>query len=194
MADTIFVSPPWGGPKYRFCDTFGVLQPVEGLEHSIKELLEVTLAVVKRTARAARPGTAPDRIPLGEDAPQDADASGAGPLCAGVQGLFAAAAMNKQATPSGGVLSGASRFVSGSFDLAAIESGRAAAAAAPAPARARGPTRNEKGGVGVVALFLPRNTDLYEMESLVPQGSVWQVERNYVNGKLKGITVYCFAT
>eukprot|EP00967_Tisochrysis_lutea_P064865 scaffold84139_cov15-Tisochrysis_lutea.AAC.1 len=40
---------------------------------------------------------------------------------------------------------------------------------------------------GVVAVFLPRNTDLKQLESLVPQGKVWHVERNYVNGRLKGI-------
>ena len=49
-------------------------------------------------------------------------------------------------------------------------------------------------GVGVVALFLPRNTDLRQIESLVPPSMVWNVERNFVNGKLKGITVYCFSS
>ena len=47
-------------------------------------------------------------------------------------------------------------------------------------------------GTGVVALFLPRNTDLRQVESLVPPSMVWHVERNFVNGNLKGITVYCF--
>ena len=47
-------------------------------------------------------------------------------------------------------------------------------------------------GMGVVALFLPRNTDLRQIESLVPPSMVWHVERNFVNGKLKGITAYCF--
>jgi hypothetical protein len=64
---------------------------------------------------------------------------------------------------------------------------------------------------GVVALFLPRNTDLRQLASLVPAAAagaagagrdggaatpryrcVWHVERAYVNKRLKGITAYCF--
>lgn len=48
-----------------------------------------------------------------------------------------------------------------------------------------------KGTQGVVAVFLPRNTDLHQLASLVPAGSVWNVERNYVNARLKGVTLYC---
>ncbi len=61
------------------------------------------------------------------------------------------------------------------------------AAASPA---SRGEGRRRQ---GVAALFLPRNTDLRQLASLVPAGAVWQVERNYVNRRLKGITFYCFA-
>lgn len=43
---------------------------------------------------------------------------------------------------------------------------------------------------GVVAAFLPRNTDLEQLASAVPEGAVWEVERAYVNNKLKGITLY----
>ncbi|KXZ46728.1 hypothetical protein GPECTOR_41g693 [Gonium pectorale] len=46
---------------------------------------------------------------------------------------------------------------------------------------------------GVVAAFLPRNTDLSQLASCVPEGAVWEVERAYVNNKLKGITVYAHA-
>ncbi len=46
---------------------------------------------------------------------------------------------------------------------------------------------------GVVAAFLPRNTDLAQLASCVPEHAVWEVERAYVNNKLKGITVYCHA-
>ena len=46
---------------------------------------------------------------------------------------------------------------------------------------------------GVVAVFLPRNTDLKQLASLVPKGSVWHVERNFVNGRLKGLSFYCFS-
>ena len=48
------------------------------------------------------------------------------------------------------------------------------------------------GRSGVVAVFLPRNTDLRQLAALVPEGGVWEVERNYVNRRLKGITLYCF--
>ncbi|KAG1662507.1 hypothetical protein FOA52_000911 [Chlamydomonas sp. UWO 241] len=48
------------------------------------------------------------------------------------------------------------------------------------------------GGRGVVALFLPRNTDLVQLEALVPPGAVWQLERSFVNGRLKGVTLYAF--
>lgn len=47
---------------------------------------------------------------------------------------------------------------------------------------------------GVVSLFLPRNTDLQQLASIVPEGHLWNVERNFVNGKLKGITMYCFGS
>ena len=49
-------------------------------------------------------------------------------------------------------------------------------------------------GRGVVSLFLPRNTDLQQLASIVPDGALWNVERNFVNGKLKGITLYCFGS
>lgn len=49
-------------------------------------------------------------------------------------------------------------------------------------------------GRGVVSLFLPRNTDLLQLASIVPEGALWNVERNFVNGKLKGITLYCFGS
>ncbi|KAL6752111.1 RNA cap guanine-N2 methyltransferase-domain-containing protein [Haematococcus lacustris] len=97
VADTIFVSPPWGGPSYKWCDAFQVLQPAEGMSFSIQHLLQVALGGV--------PGS---------------------------------------------------------------------------------PSR------GVVALFLPRTTLLAELAALVPAGQVWQVERNYVNCRLKGITFYCY--
>ena len=45
---------------------------------------------------------------------------------------------------------------------------------------------------GVVAAFLPKNTNLSQLASLVPAGLTWHVERTFVNGKHKGITVYCW--
>lgn len=60
------------------------------------------------------------------------------------------------------------------------------ARAQPALARAR--------GAGVVALFLPRNTDLLQLQALVPNGCTWQLERNFVNSKLKGVTLYAFSS
>lgn len=47
-------------------------------------------------------------------------------------------------------------------------------------------------GPGVVALFLPRNTDLLQLAGLVPAGSVWHAERNFINGFLQGLTLYSF--
>ena len=56
------------------------------------------------------------------------------------------------------------------------------------------PEADRQRGRGVVSLFLPRNTDLQQLASIVPEGALWNVERNFVNGKLKGITLYCFGT
>ncbi len=42
-----------------------------------------------------------------------------------------------------------------------------------------------------MAAFLPRNTDLMQLAAVVPEHAVWEVERAYVNNKLKGITLYC---
>eukprot|EP00955_Chlamydomonas_euryale_P081884 363637-Chlamydomonas_euryale.AAC.8 len=44
---------------------------------------------------------------------------------------------------------------------------------------------------GVLALFLPRNTDLLQLAQMVPDACVWHAERNVLNGVLKGLTVYC---
>eukprot|EP00955_Chlamydomonas_euryale_P096424 365011-Chlamydomonas_euryale.AAC.10 len=109
MADAIFCSPPWGGPRYHFSETFDVLAPTIGATRSVKDLLASCLSVVSCTWRRHRGGGPRARI-----------------------------------------------------------------------------------GCGVVALFLPRNTDLSQLEALVPDGAVWQLERNFVNGKLKGITLYAF--
>jgi trimethylguanosine synthase len=105
--DAIFASPPWGGPKYQFCETFDVLASMLDGQRSIKELLVVCLETVSRSW-----------------------------------------AINRQ-------------------------------------------SRDGQEGRGVVSLFLPRNTDLEQLASLVPDGTLWNVERNFVNGKLKGITLYC---
>ena len=126
LADAIFVSPPWGGPTYQYCESFDVLSSMIGGPRSVNELLVVCLGVVKRTwgKRAAGRGA-------GTEAEQQLQAE---------------------------------------------------------EPRADG----QDEGAGVVSLFLPRNTDLQQLETLVPQGSIWLVERNFVNGKLKGITAYCF--
>mmetsp|Transcript_134 Transcript_134/g.153 ORF Transcript_134/g.153 Transcript_134/m.153 type:complete len:431 (-) Transcript_134:433-1725(-) len=42
----------------------------------------------------------------------------------------------------------------------------------------------------VIAVFLPKNVCLKTLNDLVPEGVFWEVERNFINGKLKGITVY----
>ncbi|EFJ52391.1 hypothetical protein VOLCADRAFT_56022 [Volvox carteri f. nagariensis] len=88
--DALFMSPPWGGPKYQHVNTFDVFYPLVGFNKSLLRLLDVTL---------------------------DCD--------------------------------------------------------------------------GVVAAFLPRNTDLVQLAAVVPEHAVWEVERAYVNNKLKGITLYC---
>ncbi|GFH24657.1 WW domain-containing protein [Haematococcus lacustris] len=90
--------------------------------------------------------------------------------------------------------------------LAAVEQGHLAAALAQ-PAGGAEPAAAAGGGQGqgqvlqgvpgspsrgVVALFLPRTTLLAELAALVPAGQVWQVERNYVNCRLKGVTFYCY--
>jgi hypothetical protein len=69
----------------------------------------------------------------------------------------------------------------------------------------RGREKEEEGGgkrrQGVVVAFLPRNTDVGEIGRLAEErresgawGKVeeeWQLERNVMNGHLKGITLYC---
>ncbi|GIL81482.1 hypothetical protein Vretimale_1017 [Volvox reticuliferus] len=92
--DSLFMSPPWGGPKYQHVNTFDVFFPLVGFNKSLLRLLDVTLNCVRE---------------------QD----------------------------------------------------------------------------GVVVAFLPRNTDLQQLAAVVPEHAVWEVERAYVNNKLKGITLYC---
>ena len=41
-----------------------------------------------------------------------------------------------------------------------------------------------------VAIFLPRNSDLHQISAAIPHGAKWEVERNVLNGHLKGITLY----
>ncbi len=71
---------------------------------------------------------------------------------------------------------GANSFMAGTYDLAALEALHAQPATAglqlttAAADCTAGPVCQ-----GVVALFLPRNTDLLQLASLVPQGQVWQV-------------------
>lgn len=62
---------------------------------------------------------------------------------------------------------------------------------------ARGCARSGRGGRGGggwarVCCFLPRNTNLRQLAELVPEGVVWHVERDYVNERLKGISVYAY--
>ncbi|GLI60971.1 hypothetical protein VaNZ11_003225 [Volvox africanus] len=92
--DSLFMSPPWGGPKYQHVNTFDVFFPLVGFNKSLLRLLDVSLNCVRE---------------------QD----------------------------------------------------------------------------GVVVVFLPRNTDLQQLAAVVPEHAVWEVERAYVNNKLKGITLYC---
>lgn len=47
---------------------------------------------------------------------------------------------------------------------------------------------------GVVCVFLPRNTDLRALAEAVPPGWVWEVQRCYVNAKLKGVSLYATPT
>jgi len=143
VSDVIFVSPPWGGPKYQYCETFEVLSsPAEGM-CTIRDLVSTCLEVVGRTARMR--GSA--RLANGAAANGSAIAHADG--CEGPQ--------HSRCGDAGHGSAGAS-------------------------------TR------GVVALFLPRNTDLQQLAGLVPEGMVWHAERNVVNGKLKGLTAYCFAS
>lgn len=37
----MFLSPPWGGPFYKFSDFFDVTTPMEGLGVSLAELIKV---------------------------------------------------------------------------------------------------------------------------------------------------------
>ena len=61
----------------------------------------------------------------------------------------------------------------------------------PRPCHARNLAHTPVPQDGVVAAFLPRNTDLSQLAAVVPEAAVWEVERAYVNNKLKGITLYC---
>lgn len=46
QADVVFLSPPWGGPFYKFSDFFDVFSPMEGLNVSLAKLIEVRPAAV----------------------------------------------------------------------------------------------------------------------------------------------------
>lgn len=93
QVDVLFMSPPWGGPKYQHVTTFDCFYPLVGFNASLLSLMDTALQCVRKQR-------------------------------------------------------------------------------------------------GVVAAFLPRNTDLEQLASAVPEGAVWEVERAYVNNKLKGITLY----
>ncbi len=41
-----------------------------------------------------------------------------------------------------------------------------------------------------VAAFLPRNTDLAQLGALAPEGRPLEVERQFLDGFLKGVVVY----
>ena len=168
-----------------------MLNPIEGLDWSIQGLLAASLEVVGRTARA-------NQLPAAAPPPPNGFAAG---LCAGVRSLFSAAA---HGVGGGAAAVSGPRFVRGKFDLAAIESGAVCFTPSTTTAaegayqgeqqqQGQGQERASPATLGVVALFLPRNTDLRQLACLVPEGKVWQVERSYLNGKLKGITFYCFA-
>ncbi|KAF5831331.1 RNA cap guanine-N2 methyltransferase-domain-containing protein, partial [Dunaliella salina] len=206
FAEAIFVSPPWGGPKYKWCETFEVLETVEGMAFSIKHLVLTALDVVRRstTFPASHPRNAAGHQ---QRQPSLLEASGS-KLCAGVRSLLAAAASSLPTLPMHPSPPPIPRFVSGTFDLASLEAKRSQEPPLPTPTQhmasassrhapptslhlASGATKCTT--QGVVAVFLPRNTDLKQLESLVPEGKVWHVERNYVNGRLKGVSFYCFS-
>ena len=160
------------------CDTFEVLEPVEGMNFSIKDLILTSLSIVGRSTASA---PAPSKIPC---------------MSSHFDGV------PQQPTGNTSRHVGA-HFVSGTYDLCALEQPKAGDAAKekspdPADPMVRGEQQLSSSSSssrvqGVVAVFLPRNTHLKQLASLVPEDGVWHVERNFVNGRLKGITLYCFS-
>lgn len=73
------------------CETFEVLQPVEGISFSIAQLLGAALDVVGRTAATARAPKLPAPVP----APGLLDG-----LCSGVRSLFTSAAATAAPLPA----------------------------------------------------------------------------------------------
>ena len=157
------------------CDTAPVLQPVDGLGFSIQQLLGSCLAVVARSTTALRIAT--NNVTMGA-------AYGGPPY----------PPERSKTTPSPPPPPTKLSFVPGKLDLAALEASMAQDARRTATPRLDAGNGGGDGASvqGVVALFLPRNTDLVQLAACVPAGCVWQVERAYVNKRLKGITVYAF--
>ena len=193
-ADAVFLSPPWGGPFYKFSDTFDVLTPLEGLGVSLAQLI-----VVRRRPRRPPRFLSSCLLGLlgdwgGREVPPPCFPSC---LLGFVWGLWKG--VRWEGWQGGRGRQG--RWFSAARRRTARPSGAQQRELTPPPFRPPPPLhRNNQqqecqravapGGAGVV-LFLPRNTDLPQLAGCVPPGERWQLERNVLNGRLKGVTLYC---
>ena len=48
VADGVFLSPPWGGPLYKHCNTFDLHHQLEGLPVTMAQLMAVSAGIVQR--------------------------------------------------------------------------------------------------------------------------------------------------
>jgi hypothetical protein len=48
VADGVFLSPPWGGPLYKHCNTFDLHTQLEGLPVTMAQLMAISAGIVQR--------------------------------------------------------------------------------------------------------------------------------------------------
>lgn len=177
-ADVVFLSPPWGGPEYQTQQLFSVSPTVGPLEGSLAEVV----AACQRSIGALPSQEPPQNdTELRNDSTSSRDPASEAPP----------APLNR----SGGCDTPCSDQGRSSDQRRNTYEGR------EAQRRAEGLVRQGQTGFDPdrpqtagnrrgVAAFLPKNTDLQQLGQLAAEGRQLEVERQFVDGFMKGIVVY----